>query len=200
MAFLSKDPNNPQPKNANKVQKPPEIFSINPPSSSTNRYIIEPMGEGREAYDSQLLIPVRYGGKMYAMSGPLSSCAENPLKNGAFFPTHPRLKPIGCAKKPRADAEDATPANQQHPQTTDDINLQFMNKRNQIFRSSPNFSSEYSEWLNKMERVQASVWKEMGIYDLVMLSKTGLPYCPLCWCPYCTSGIVHISIFIFLVG
>ena len=54
-----------------------------------------------------------------------------------------------------------------------------MNKGNRIFRSSPNLSSEYSDWLNKMEKVQASVWKEMGIYDLVMLSKTGLPYCPL---------------------
>ena len=118
---------------------------------------------------------MRYDEKMYAIFGPLSSCVENPLKNRAFFPTHPRLRPIGCAKKPREDPEDATPANQQHPQTTEDINLQFMNKGNQIFRSSPNLSSEYSDWLNKMERVQASVWKEMGIYDPVMLSKTGLP-------------------------
>ena len=111
MAFLSNAPNNPQPKNTNDVQKPPEIFSTNPLSSSTNRYIAKPMREWREAYDSQLLIPVKYGGNMYAMSGPLSSCVENPLKNSAFFPTHPRLKPIGCAKKPRADAEDATAAN-----------------------------------------------------------------------------------------
>ena len=113
------------------------------------------------------------------MSGPLSTCIENPMKNRAFFPTHPRLKPIGCAKKPRDDPEDATPANQQHAQTKEDINLQFMNKGNKIFRSFPNLSSEYSDWLNKMEKAQTPVWKEMGIYDLVILSKTRLSYCPL---------------------
>ena len=87
------------------------------------------------------------------MSGLLSSCVENPMKNRAFFPTHPRLRTIGCAKKPRDDPEDATPANQQHPQTTEDINLQFLNKGNRIFQSSPNLSYEYSDWLNKMEKV-----------------------------------------------
>ena len=30
-----------------------------------------------------------------------------------------------------------------------------------------------------MEQVQAQIWKDMGIYDLIMLSKTGLAYCPL---------------------
>ena len=75
MAFLSNAPNNPQPKNADDVQKPPEVFSTNPPSSSIDRYVAEPMTkEWREAYDYQLLIPIRYGGDMYVMSGPLSSC------------------------------------------------------------------------------------------------------------------------------
>ena len=67
---------------------------------------------------------------MHAMSGPLSACIENPKKNNAFFPTHPRLKPIGCTKKPRDEPEDATPANQQHSQTKEDIDFQFMNKGN----------------------------------------------------------------------
>ena len=70
---------------------------------------------------------------MYAMSGPLSTCFENPKQNKNFFPTHPRLKPIGCAKKPGNDPEDATPSNQQHSQTKEDINLQFMDKGNMIF-------------------------------------------------------------------
>ena len=115
MAFFSNAPNNPQPKNADDIQNPPEVFSINPSPSSIDglRYVAKPMTrEWREAYDSQLLIPIRYNGDMYAMSGPLSSCIENPLKNHAFFPTHPRHRPIGCAKKLRDDPEDATPANQ----------------------------------------------------------------------------------------
>ena len=70
--------------------------------------------EWRDAYDSQLLIPVRYSGKMYAMFGPLSKCFEYPKQNRNFFLTHPRLRPIGYAKKLRDDPEDATPTNQQH--------------------------------------------------------------------------------------
>ena len=89
--------------------------------------------EWRDAYDSQLFIPVRYSRKMYAMSGPLSKCFENLKQNRNFFPTHPRLRPIGCAKKLRNDPEDATPANQQHSQMKEDINLQFMNTGNRIF-------------------------------------------------------------------
>ena len=54
-----------------------------------------------------------------------------------------------------------------------------MNKRNKIFRSCPSLTSEYSEWLVKMEAAQSQIWEDMGIYDLVMLSKTGLAYCPL---------------------
>ena len=90
MAFLSNAPNNPQPKNADDVQKPPEVFSTNPSSSSTNRYIAEPMREWKEAYDSQLLIPLRYGRNMYAMSGPLSSCIKNPLKKPRLFSYTPK--------------------------------------------------------------------------------------------------------------
>ena len=182
MDFLSNAPNNPKPKNVSDVQRQPEIFPTSSPPASIEglRFVSEPMTkERREAYNSHLLIPIRYSKDIYAMSGPLSAYIENPTKNRAFFLTHPRLKPIGCAKKPRNDPEDATPANQQHAQTKEDINLQFMNKGNRIFRSCPSLSSEYSDWLNKMEKVQTPIWKEMGIYDMVMLSKTGLSYCPL---------------------
>ena len=131
---------------------------------------------------------------MYAMSGPLSVCFENPKQNNAFSPTHPRLKPIGCAKKPINEPIDATPANQQPSQKKEDINLQFMNKGNRIFRSCPSLTSEYSEWLVKMEAAQSQIWEDMGIYDLVMLSKNGLAYCPLC-----ISRTSHTTPSIYLV-
>ena len=67
MAFLSNAPNNPKTKNVSDLQRQPEVFSTShiPISIGERRVVSEPMTrEWREAYDSQLLIPVKYFGHM----------------------------------------------------------------------------------------------------------------------------------------
>ena len=99
MPFLSNAPNNPKTKDASNSQEQPEVFATSSIHALTGerKFVLEPMTkEWCDSYNSQVLIPVRYSGQMYAMSGPLSACIENPKQNITFFPTHPRLKPIGC--------------------------------------------------------------------------------------------------------
>ena len=91
MAFLSNAPNNPKTKDASDPPQQPEIFATSfvPASFGERRFVSEPMTkEWRDAYNSQVLIPVRFSRKTYAMSGPLSAGVENPKQNHTFFPTH----------------------------------------------------------------------------------------------------------------
>ena len=170
MASRTRAPNAPRASILSKTAQP-ETFSTAPVVNSMGmRRVPEPMGDAeRKTYGSQLLIPVGYSNQVFAMSGPLSTCITDPTKIEGFFPAHEALKPIGCSKKAKDDTED--PAKEK-------IDLRFFNRGVRAFRSSPSLTPEYTAWLNKMEECQASIWKGMGIYDLVMLSKTGLNYCP----------------------
>lgn len=55
-----------------------------------------------------------------------------------------------------------------------------MNNGFRVFRVTPSFKdpTDYINWLNKIEKAKAQTWKDMGIYDLIMLSKVGLEYSP----------------------
>lgn len=53
-----------------------------------------------------------------------------------------------------------------------------MNNDFRVFRATPSFKDpkNYIEWLNKIEKIKAQNWKDIGIYDLIILSKLGLEY------------------------
>ena len=103
------------------------------------------------------------------MSGPLYPSITEAMKIKSYFPVLERLKPVGCSKKDAEDNEDPT---------KEKIDLRFLNRGVRAFRCSPSLTPDYSAWLEKMEKSQASIWKDLGIFDLVMLSKTGLNYSP----------------------
>ena len=45
------------------------------------------------------------------------------------------------------------------------------------FRSCPTLDKSYLAWLTKAEKKKAQVWKELGIFDLIQMSKLGFSYC-----------------------
>lgn len=53
-----------------------------------------------------------------------------------------------------------------------------MNNGFRAFRATPTFKdpTDYSNWLNKIEKQKSQAWKDIGIYDLIMLSKLDLDY------------------------
>lgn len=54
-----------------------------------------------------------------------------------------------------------------------------MNSGFRVFRTCPLFRdpSGYLGWLEKKEKKKSQVWKEMGIFNLIQLSKVGPSYC-----------------------
>lgn len=118
------------------------------------------------------------------MLGPLSDPNVDHSKLKEFFPTYHRYKPIACAKKPKASdeihtEENPNPDNQGNPSTDEPIILTYMNNVFRVFRSCPLFRdpSDYLGWLEKIEKKKSQVWKEVGIFDLIQLSKVGPCYC-----------------------
>lgn len=53
-----------------------------------------------------------------------------------------------------------------------------MNNDFRVFRDTPSFKdpTNYLEWVNKIEKAKVKNWKDMWIYDLIMLSKLSLEY------------------------
>lgn len=53
-----------------------------------------------------------------------------------------------------------------------------MNNGFRTFRATPTFKdpTDYSNWLTNIEKKKAQAWKDIGIYDLIILSKLDLDY------------------------
>lgn len=53
-----------------------------------------------------------------------------------------------------------------------------MNNGFRAFRATPTFKdpTDYSHWLTKIEKQKAHTWKDIGIHDIIMLSKLDLDY------------------------
>lgn len=53
-----------------------------------------------------------------------------------------------------------------------------MNNGFRAFRATPTFKdpTDYLNWLTKVEKAKAQAWKDIGIYDMIMLSKLNLDY------------------------
>lgn len=58
------------------------------------------------------------------------------------------------------------------------MDLRFMNNGFRAFCATPTFKgpSDYSNWSNKIEKQKSQAWQDIGIYDLIMLSKLDLDY------------------------
>lgn len=141
------------------------------------QYIPEPKTEEhRRIYESQVLIPITVSGKNHAFFGPLPNLNIEPRRLRNFFPTYHKRKPIGQAKRLRA--EKTATAEESQPLADETIDLRFMNNGFRVFRVTPSFKdpTDYLNWLNKIEKTKSQTWKDMGIYDLIMLSKVKLDY------------------------
>ena len=131
-----------------------------PLAVGNRQYIPEPQTEEQcRIYNSQVLIPVSISKKTYALS--------------EFFPSYHKCKPIGQARNPRTETTST-----ENPQAGDTIDLRFMNNGFRAFRATPTFKdpTDYLNWLTKVEKQKARAWKDIGIYDLIMLLKLNLDY------------------------
>lgn len=95
---------------------------------------------------------------------------------GTFFTTYHKCKPIGQVKILRA--ERTATAEESQSLADETLDLRFMNNDFRVFRVTPSFKdpTDYLNWLNKIEKANSQSWKDMGIYELIMMSKVELDY------------------------
>lgn len=156
---------------------PPFATLPGPMMMGNQQYIPEPRSEEeRRIYESQVLIPITVSGKNHVLFGPLPNLNIDSSRLRDFFPTYHKCKPIVQAKKLRA--EKATTTEESQSLTDETIDLRFMNNSFRVFRATTSFKdpTDYLNWLSKIEKTKSQTWKDMGIYDLIMLSKVELDY------------------------
>jgi len=112
--------------------------------------------EKTKIWKSRVLISYSVRGIVHAFLGPYPDSKLDPEKVEDDFPGRE-------GHKPRVFSHDS-------------FNMSFMSQR--IFRSSPlaNHTPIYLKWLEKVETLKASVWRKLGISNLIQLSKMGLEY------------------------
>ncbi|XP_058768267.1 uncharacterized protein LOC131641989 [Vicia villosa] len=158
-----------------KLQKPMQM--------GNQEYIPIPnTAEERAIYASQVIIPFELSGKTYAFMGPLPG--ENSSSNKffpAYYKTRPLVSKIKIDDEGNPISEDSNPAegaSTAPPVALERIRLDYVTNFVKVFRSIPLAKDPelYYSWLAKVEKQKASFWQELGIYDLIQLSKTGLEY------------------------
>lgn len=162
-------------KTPKKISELPPLAMLSSPLAAGNRqYIPEPQTEEQcRIYSSQVLIHVSISGKSYALSGPLADLDADSSNLREVFPSYHKCKPIGQARNPGIEITST-----ENLKAGDIIDLRFMNNGFRAFRATPTFKdpTDYLDWLNKVEKAKAQAWKDIGIYDLIMLSKLNLEY------------------------
>lgn len=84
--------------------------------------------------------------------------AEGLVRSTDLFPTYHRIKLVVSVKEP--------------------MSLEYQTNSQRVFRSAPPAKNDdYISWLDKIEAKINKTWKEMGIFDLIQLSRTGPSYC-----------------------
>src|SRR4051812_11590340 len=158
-----------------KLQKPTQL--------GNQEYIPKPnTAEERAIYASQVIIPFELSGKTCAFMGPLSGENSSPDKFfPAYYKTRPLVSKIKIDDKGNPISEDVNPTEETSttpPVALEKIRLDYVTNFVRVFRSIPLAKDPelYYSWLNKVEKQRASFWQELGIYDLIQLSKTGLEY------------------------
>lgn len=107
------------------------------------------------------------------LSRPLADLDVDSSKLREFFPSYHKCKPIGQARNLRTEVPTT-----ENPKAGDVIDLRFMNNGFRAFRATLTFKdpTDYLDWLKKVEKAKAQDWKNISIYDLIMLSKLDLEY------------------------
>lgn len=119
------------------------------------------------------------------MLGPMANLSANQENLRHFFPCYDRYKPIGNRRKPISldevhDDENPHSDGQGYAYVENPIIMDFFDRKSRVFRSSPlsKDPQDYLAWLAKVEKKKAPFWKELGMFDLIELSKVGPAYCP----------------------
>ncbi|XP_058736960.1 uncharacterized protein LOC131609281 [Vicia villosa] len=147
-------------------------------------YIPNPnSAEVRAIYASQVIIPFELSGKTHAFMGPLPGETNPSLSK--FFPAYYKTRLLVSKNKIDEDGrpisskpDDTENTSIVNPSSLEKIRLNYVTNFVKVFRSIPLAKDPelYYAWLARVEKHKASFWQELGIYDLIQLSKTGLEY------------------------
>lgn len=125
---------------------PPFSMLPGPVMMGNQQYIPEPRTEEqRRIYEFQVLIPKTVSGKNHDLFGPLPNLNIEPSRPRDFFPTYHKCKPIGQAKKLRAERVNTVEESQSL--TYETIDLRFMNNDFRVFKVTPSLKDP-TDYLN----------------------------------------------------
>src|ERR1044072_9726509 len=142
--------------------------------------------EQKAIYASQVIIPTIVSDKTLGVMGPLIS-TERLEKTKGFFPAYFLTKPIinksvpsklknddSAAKLPKTlegTSEGITTA-----LTRDPFNMDYVTVNFKPFRSCPTSDQSYQNWLATVECKKSQEWENLGILNLIQMSKLGFSY------------------------
>lgn len=135
------------------------------------------------------MIPSSLSGNTLGFLGPL--VPEGHLEKCVkFFPCYHTTKPIANKTVSSRNAEDSVQKSTKSAKekTSDDTSsapsvereafqLDYITDSFRPFRSCPTLDKSHLAWLTKVEKKKAQFWKELGIFDLIQMSKLGFSYC-----------------------
>ena len=106
-----------------------------------------------QIWKSQVIIS--YPNSPHAFLGPLPNTQEDEEQLNAIFPCFERHKPLIFTQGP--------------------YDLSFLKSK---FRTEPKHENneDYHCWSNKVEKSKGQFWKDIGIFDLIQLSRQGPKY------------------------
>jgi hypothetical protein len=139
-------------------QPPINIESINFSKDvqiSNPQFVLEPIVKEAEdiIWKSRVMIPCP--NSTHAYLGPIPDDRDNDKALNAIFPCYEKHSPLVFTKGP--------------------YNLSFMKSK---FRTESKHerNEDYLLWLNKVEAKRGRFWKDIGIFDLIQLSREGPRY------------------------
>ncbi|WJX78972.1 hypothetical protein P8452_62142 [Trifolium repens] len=98
-------------------------------------------------WGEELIIPHKLEGRTFAFAGLLPSSDNFSEDVSNIFPLHTTCEPKIFANSV--------------------FDMSFFEPGYRAFRSAPVVSEGYLKWLNKVEKQNATFWKESGIFDLI---------------------------------
>jgi hypothetical protein len=111
--------------------------------------------EKAQTWKSQVLISSSKS--QYAYLGPIDKTESNEVK--AYFPHDKKNPPLIFTKNP-----------------DEPYDLNYLDTR--VFRATPRINKveDYIAWLDRMEKHKCNFWKDLGIFNLIQLSRQGHMY------------------------
>ncbi|KAI5387917.1 hypothetical protein KIW84_073857 [Lathyrus oleraceus] len=120
-------------------------------------YILEPsMEDGRRnVWYNNALIPYSIASTIYAFMGPIPRCIEKPQILKYLFSYFFGYKPLLFM----------------------DASFDFNFLKNKVFHFYPPTKGvSYIQWLDKVQEKKKYLWRDLGIFYLIQLSRVGLKY------------------------